>query len=112
MAVPEEVSQQQPGIEMPGDAEGDDDFKEEDGELQDSEPLSSMRTENVSGLPMSSRGLTTQMADRENSHGIDAGQTSRVNLKEIDAVVVENRNKVVRSGTFSPRMTRSRKGVG
>ncbi|KAJ4966618.1 hypothetical protein NE237_018467 [Protea cynaroides] len=38
------------------DAEDDDDFEEEDGELQDYETVLDMRTENVSGLP-----ITTQM---------------------------------------------------
>ncbi|KAJ4950706.1 hypothetical protein NE237_027538 [Protea cynaroides] len=48
---------------------------------------------------------------RGNSHGVVVGQTSLVNLEKIATAMVGNRNKDVRPGTFSPRLTRSKRGA-
>ncbi|KAJ4977993.1 hypothetical protein NE237_008773 [Protea cynaroides] len=124
------------------DAEDDEDFGVEDGELQDTEAISVMQTESVFGLPMLAPedirveviyddilamdkalqvadGAFTevgkhnrgQLAGRGNSHGVDATQSPRVNLKDIVVALVGNHNQTVKHVTFSPRVTHSRRGA-
>ncbi|KAJ4979641.1 hypothetical protein NE237_010421 [Protea cynaroides] len=53
-----------------------------------------------------------RLAGRGNLHGVDAAQSPCVNLEDITAAVVGNHNQTVKPVTFSPRVTRSRRGAG
>ncbi|KAJ4951782.1 hypothetical protein NE237_028614 [Protea cynaroides] len=107
--IPNPINPSRATVGRWADAEDDDDFRVEDGELQDSEDVFGKRTEAVSGLSisneasqMATRAFTKvrkchrgQPVGRANSHVIDASQTSRVNLEDITAAMVGNHNQDV-----------------
>ncbi|KAJ4976659.1 hypothetical protein NE237_001765 [Protea cynaroides] len=68
------------------DDKDDDDFRVEDGQLQSFEAVSSKRTESVSGLPLSSRGLPSPMVS---SGTIMASRPRRVEVVHDDILAMD-----------------------